>query len=123
MEISSAIIDRAAIGAAERLIRPYIRRTPVVSIDPGDFGIGAGSLALKLETLQHTGSFKPRGAFANLLMRDAPAAGVAAASGGNHGVAVAFAAMRRGMKATIFVSKKTPQAKLDLIRSYRAELV
>jgi threonine dehydratase len=123
METSSPIIDREAIAATERLIRPHIRRTPTVAVDAGDFGIGARSLVFKLETLQHTGSFKPRGAFANLLSRPVPAAGVAAASGGNHGVAVAFAAMRLGVKATIFVSKVTSPAKRDLIRTYRAELV
>ena len=78
---------------------------------------------LKLELLQHTGSFKPRGAFASLLTRTAPAAGVAAASGGNHGAAVAFAAMRLGIRATIFVPHITSPAKLDRIRAYGAELV
>jgi threonine dehydratase len=124
MQTSSPIIDRDGIAATERLIRPYIRRTPTVSVDPGDFGLATtGSLALKLETFQHTGSFKARGAFANLLIRDVPQVGVAAASGGNHGVAVAFAAMRLGIKASIFVSKITSPAKMQLIRGYRADLV
>jgi threonine dehydratase len=91
-------IDRAAIAATERLIRPYIRHTPVIRIDAGDLGIAGERLALKLEFLQHTGSFKPRGAFANLLTRNAPEAGVVAASGGNHGAAVAYAAMRLGWR-------------------------
>ncbi|HXC28057.1 MAG TPA: threonine/serine dehydratase [Stellaceae bacterium] len=117
------LIDRDRIAATERLIRPYIRRTPVVTIDAGDFGLAPRPLALKLEFLQHTGSFKPRGAFANLLSRAAPGAGVVAASGGNHGVAVAYAAMRLGIKAAIFVPKVTSPAKLDRIRSYGAELV
>ena len=117
------VIDRDRIAATERLIRPYIRRTPVMTVDPGDFGLAAKSLAFKLELLQHTGSFKPRGAFANLLTRPVPSAGVVAASGGNHGVAVAFAAMRLGIKATIFVPKITPQPKLDRIRAYGSELV
>ena len=87
MQTSSPMIDRDGIAATERLIRPYIRRTPTVSVDPGDFGVATtGSLALKLETFQHTGSFKARGAFANLLIREVPQVGVAAASGGNHGV-------------------------------------
>src|SRR5579862_6651712 len=116
-------IDRDGIAATERLIRLHIRHTPVVTIDAGDFGLAARPLAFKLEFLQHTGSFKPRGAFANLLTRAAPAAGVVAASGGNHGAAVAFAAMRLGIKATIFVPKITSPAKLDRIRSYGAELV
>jgi threonine dehydratase len=116
-------IDRDRIAANERLIRPYIRRTPVITVDAADFGLAPRPLALKLEFLQHSGSFKPRGAFTNLLTRKAPAAGVVAASGGNHGAAVAFAAMRLGIKAAIFVPKVASPAKLDRIRSYGAELV
>ncbi len=116
-------IDREAIAATERLIRPYVRHTPVITVDAADFGLELRPLAFKLEFLQHTGSFKPRGAFANLLTRRAPTAGVVAASGGNHGAAVAFAAMRLGIKAAIFVPKVTSPAKLDRIRSYGAELV
>jgi threonine dehydratase len=116
-------IDRARIAETERLIRPYIRHTPVITVAAGDFVLEPGPLSFKLEFLQHTGSFKPRGAFANLLTRKAPAAGVVAASGGNHGAAVAFAAMRLGIKATIFVPKVTSPAKLDRIRAYGAELV
>jgi threonine dehydratase len=116
-------ITREAIAATERLIRPHIRRTPVIAVDPGDFGLGGFSLTFKLEFLQHTGSFKPRGAFANLLTRPAPEAGVVAASGGNHGVAVAYAAMRLGIKAAIFVPEVTSPAKLGRIRSYGAELI
>jgi len=117
------MIDRDRIAATERLIRPCIRRTPVITVDAADFGLAPAPLTLKLEFLQHTGSFKPRGAFANLLSRKAPAAGVVAASGGNHGAAVAFAAMRLGIKATIFVPKVASPAKLNRIRSYGAELV
>jgi threonine dehydratase len=117
------MIDRDHITATERLIRPYVRRTPVITIDAGDFGLAPSPLAFKLEFLQHTASFKPRGAFASLLSRKAPEAGVVAASGGNHGAAVAFAAMRLGIKAAIFVPKVTSPAKLDRIRSYGAELV
>ena len=116
-------INRDTIAAIERLIRPYVRRTPVITVDAADFGLEARPLVFKLEFLQHTGSFKPRGAFANLLTRKAPAAGVVAASGGNHGAAVAFAAMRLGIKAAIFVPKVTSPAKLDRIRAYGAELV
>lgn len=116
-------IDRLRIAEIERLIRPYIRHTPVITVDAGDFGLEPGPLSFKFEFLQHTGSFKPRGAFANLLTRKAPAAGVVAASGGNHGAAVAFAAMRLGIRATIFVPKVTSPAKLDRIRAYGAELV
>ncbi len=116
-------IDRTRIAETEWLIRPYIRHTPVITVAAGDFGLEPGPLSFKLEFLQHTGSFKPRGAFANLLTRTASAAGVVAASGGNHGAAVAFAAMRLGIKATIFVPKVTSPAKLDRIRAYGAELV
>ena len=116
-------ISREQIAGTEQLIRPHVRWTPVIAVDPADLGLAAASLAFKLEYLQHTGSFKPRGAFASLLSRKAPAAGVVAASGGNHGAAVAFAAMRLGLKAAIFVPKVTSQAKLDRIRAYGAELV
>jgi threonine dehydratase len=119
----NAAVDRDAIAAMERLIRPYIRRTPTIEVDAADFGLAAAPLAFKLEFLQHTGSFKPRGAFANLLTRTVPAAGAVAASGGNHGAAVAFAAMRLGVKAAIFVPKVTASAKLERIRAYGAELV
>jgi threonine dehydratase len=123
MSETPPMIDRDHIAATERLIRPYVRRTPVIAIDAGDFGLALGPLAFKLEFLQHTGSFKPRGAFASLLSRKAPEAGVVAASGGNHGAAVAFAAMKLGVKAAIFVPKVTSPAKLDRIRAYGAELV
>ena len=108
------IIDRAGIAAAERPIRPYIRHTPIIRIDSADLGIaGVEPLVLKLEFLQHTGSFKPRGAFASLLTRSAPAAGIVAASGGNHGAAIAYAAMRLGLRATIFVPNVASPAKLE----------
>ena len=116
-------VTRDQIAATERLIRPHIRHTPVVRVEAGDFGLAGPALTLKLEFLQHTGSFKPRGAFANLLARPAPAAGVAAASGGNHGAAVAYAAMRLGHKATIFVPEVTSPAKLARIRAYGATLI
>jgi threonine dehydratase len=116
-------VSRAAIEQAAAAIRPHVRRTPVLTVDGGDFGLAAGRLALKLELLQHTGSFKPRGAFTSLLTRDVPAAGVVAASGGNHGAAVAYAAMKLGHKAAIFVPSVSAKAKLDRIRSYGAELV
>ena len=108
------MITRQAIAAMEPRIRPHVRLTPV--IDEGD-------LVFKLELLQHSGSFKVRGAFANLLTRKVPAAGVVAASGGNHGAAVAYAAQKLGMKARIYVPKVSSPAKIDRIRSYGAELV
>ena len=115
--------SRDQIAAVERLIRPYVRHTPTITVDARDFGLDAPPLIMKLEFLQHTGSFKPRGAFANLLTRPAPPAGVAAASGGNHGAAVAYAAMRLGVRATIFVPHITSPAKLERIQGYGAELV
>ncbi|MBV8650777.1 MAG: threonine/serine dehydratase [Alphaproteobacteria bacterium] len=117
-------IDREAIAATERLIRPHIRRTPVIEIGGADLGLDASlRLSLKLELLQHAGSFKPRGAFTNLLSRAIPKAGVVAASGGNHGAAVAFAAMRLGIPAKIFVPSVASAAKIKQIRDYGADLV
>jgi len=111
------------IAATERLIRPRIRRTPVVEVDGGDFGLGDCRLSFKLELLQHAGSFKTRGAFANLLTRQIPASGVVAASGGNHGVAVAYAARKLGIPARIFVPSISSPAKIQQIRDYGADLV
>jgi threonine dehydratase len=107
----------------EALIRPYIRRTPIIEIDGTDIGIGSNKLCLKLELFQHSGSFKARGAFANLLTRKIPAAGVIAASGGNHGAAVAYAAMKLNVPAKIFVPTVSSPAKLQRIREYGADLV
>jgi len=108
------MISRQAIAAMEPRIRPHVRLTPV---------IGEGNVVFKLELLQHSGSFKVRGAFANLLTREVPAAGVVAASGGNHGAAVAYAAQKLGMQARIYVPKVSSAAKIDRIRSYGADLV
>lgn len=121
--ITGGAVDAARIAATERVIRPQIRRTPVIALDRADFGLAAGPLALKLELFQHAGSFKTRGAFANLLLRDVPVAGVVAASGGNHGAAVAYAAMRRQVKAKIFVPSVSSPAKVERIRGYGADLV
>jgi threonine dehydratase len=118
-----AEIGRERIAATEALIRPYIRRTPVIDVDAADFGLPPHRLTFKLELLQHSGSFEARGAFANLLMREVPPVGVAAASGGNHGAAVAYAAMRLGRKATIFLPSIASPAKTQRIRDYGAELV
>jgi len=116
-------IDRDSIAETESLIRPYIRRTPVVDVDGADFGLPGVRLSLKLEFLQHGGSFKARGAFTNLLRREVPPAGVVAASGGNHGAAVAYAAMRLGKPARIFVPAVASPAKIERIRGYGAYLV
>ena len=111
------------IAETERLIRPHVRHTPVLRVDMADFGGAPGPFALKLECLQHSGSFKARGAFASLLTQAIPATGVAAASGGNHGAAVAYAAMRLGRPATIFLPGVTSPAKAERVRSYGARLV
>jgi threonine dehydratase len=116
-------IDRERIAATHEVIRPWVRRTPVLEASGADFGLADISLVLKLELLQHAGSFKPRGAFANLLLRKIPAAGVVAASGGNHGAAVAYAAMRLGVRAKIFVPTVASPAKIRRIREYGADLV
>lgn len=163
------VIDRVAIAATEALIRPRIRRTPLVTVELADFasapattgrdgqaeqtaqpektgqtgktgrasqagqaeqGSQRGSarpaplpVLLKLELLQHSGSFKAQGAFSNLLRRELPPAGVVAASGGNHGAAVAFAAQRLGVPATIFVPSITSPEKAQRIRACGATLV
>ncbi|MER9527022.1 MULTISPECIES: threonine/serine dehydratase [unclassified Mesorhizobium] len=116
-------VTRERIAAMEPRIRRYIRHTPVLRVDMADFDRPPLAVDLKLECLQHSGSFKARGAFTNLLERPVPAAGVVAASGGNHGAAVAYAAMRLGHKATIFVPEVSPPAKLQRIRGYGAELM
>jgi threonine dehydratase len=116
-------LDREAIARVEQVIRSHVRRTPVIATEAGDFALPGADLTFKLELLQHSGSFKARGAFANLLTREIPAAGVVAASGGNHGAAVAYAAARLGVAARIFVPTVSSPAKVALIRSYGAELV
>jgi threonine dehydratase len=119
----AALISRERIIATERAIRPHVRRTPLIEADGADFDLAPAALLFKLELMQHSGSFKARGAFANLLLRDAPAAGVVAASGGNHGAAVAYAARRLGVSATIFVPGIISPAKAERIRGYGAALV
>jgi threonine dehydratase len=123
MPMTDIAVDRERIRATEALIRPYIRRTPTLELDGREIGFGECRVHLKLELLQHAGSFKTRGAFANLLLREVPAAGVAAASGGNHGAAVAWAAKTLGIPARIFVPAISSKAKVDRIRSYGADLV
>jgi threonine dehydratase len=116
-------VTRAEIERTYRLIGPHVRRTPVLEIAAADLGLDGFSPLLKLEHTQHSGSFKARGAFANLLLREVPPAGVAAASGGNHGAAVAYAARRLGHKARIFVPEISSPAKIARIRGYGADLV
>jgi len=122
MDASADAVTSEMIAQCERLIRPFIRRTPVVEVDGAEFGLPDHTLTLKLELLQHSGSFKARGAFANLLTRDVPKAGVVAASGGNHGAAVAYAAMKLGKPAKIFVPSISSPSKLQRIRDYGADL-
>lgn len=101
------------IVAVEQRIRPYVRVTPTLELD---------GVTLKLEYMQHAGSFKTRGAFTNILTRDVPAAGVVAASGGNHGAAVANAAQTLGIPCSIFVPTVSSAVKVERIRSFGAKL-
>lgn len=122
-EVTGHVIDRRRIAGIEPLIRPHIRKTPVLEANGADFALDAGPVVFKLELFQHAGSFKTRGAFTNLLLRQIPPAGVVAASGGNHGAAVAYAAQQRGVPAKIFVPRVSSPAKTDRIRGYGADLV
>jgi threonine dehydratase len=121
--MTGTAIDRPAIERIYGVIAPYIRQTPVVDVDAADFAVRHSRVLVKLELLQRAGSFKTRGAFANLLTRDIPPAGVVAASGGNHGAAVAYAAMTLNIPAKIFVPTVSSPAKVERIRAYGADLV
>ncbi len=115
-----SVNSRRTIAAAYERIRTAVRRTPVIDVEvPGI----AAPVTLKLECLQHTGSFKARGAMSNLTALDLPPAGVTAASGGNHGLAVAWAAARYGIRAKIFVPAISAPAKIARIRATGAEVV
>jgi len=122
MEMPDNTPNPQAIARCERIIRPHIRRTPIIEVSGEDFGLPAATLMLKLELLQHSGSFKARGAFANVLTREMPKAGIVAASGGNHGAATAYAAMKLGKRAKIFVPSVSSPAKIQRIREYGADL-
>lgn len=122
MSDQSRTVSRTEIVRYEKIIRPYVRRTPVIEMAGADIGVASDKLCLKLELFQHSGSFKARGAFANLLTRKFPASGVVAASGGNHGAAVAYAAMKLNISAKIFVPTVSSPAKLQRIREYGADL-
>jgi threonine dehydratase len=115
------MISRTEIQDAGRRIAMHIRRTPVMALEENAFGIDA-RIFLKLECLQHTGSFKPRGAFNCILTSTVPAAGIVAASGGNHGAAVAYAAQKLGHRAEIFVPVITPKNKVERLRQYGAAI-
>ena len=116
-------IQRNDIARVHDVIAPYVRHTPVLHASGRDLGLAPFSLTLKLEFTQHGGSFKARGAFANLLTRPIPASGVVAASGGNHGIAVAYAARRLGIPARIFVPTVSSPVKVARLRAYGAEVV
>ncbi|MGE0698499.1 MAG: threonine/serine dehydratase [Hyphomicrobiaceae bacterium] len=108
--------------ATHTAIARHVRRTPAIDLDAAELGLTSFPLTLKLEQMQHSGSFKARGAFASLLAGSVPPVGVAAASGGNHGAAVAFAARALGIPARIFVPSISSPAKLERIRAYGADL-
>ena len=116
------MVSRADIAAAASRIASHVRHTPVLRVAGVELGVPC-PVTLKLELLQHAGSFKPRGAFNRLLSDRLPEAGVIAASGGNHGAAVAYAARALGVPAEIFVPALTPAAKVARIASYGAEVV
>ena len=122
MNILEGSLALSQIQAAEARIAPFIRHTPVIFVDGADFGIPDVQLAFKLEMTQHAGSFKSRGAFYQMLSREVPTAGVVAASGGNHGAAVAYAAQRLNRSATIFVPSVASRAKIEQIQAYGASL-
>jgi threonine dehydratase len=113
---------REQVSGTYELVKPFVRRTPVIEVESTDFGIAGPRIRLKLEFLQHTGSFKPRGAFANLLSRKPGSAGVVAASGGNHGLAVAYVASRLGVAASIFVPSVATATNQEQIRSLGGRL-
>lgn len=121
--MNPSTIEPDEIRSVNQLIRPHVRRTPSMEVSGAELGLGPHPLVLKLELFQHTGSFKVRGAFTNLLRREVPRAGVVAASGGNHGVAVAYAAMKLGKPAKIFVPEVAAPSKQQRIRDFGADLV
>ena len=115
-QMNRSSIGRADIEDATRRIRLYVRRTPLLELGPGAFDLDC-RISLKLEHLQHTGSFKPRGAFNKVLSSDVPEAGVIAASGGNFGLAVAHAARTLGHVAEVVMPSTSPKVKADRIRA------
>jgi len=120
---TDAAVSRAEISRIHSIVAPHIRRTPVLRVSGADLGLELEAVTLKLETTQRAGSFKARGAFTHLLTREIPPAGVAAASGGNHGAAVAFAAGQLGVPARIFVPRTSSALKLERIRGSGASVV
>jgi threonine dehydratase len=122
-EVAGTIsVDADDVARAHAVVAPHVRRTPILELSGADLGLPGVDVVLKLEAFQRAGSFKARGAFANLLLRDVPPGGVVAASGGNHGAAIAFAARDLGVPATIFVPETSSPAKIARIRTYGATL-
>ncbi|WP_020592460.1 threonine/serine dehydratase [Kiloniella laminariae] len=121
MDVSARVSQASILGAYER-IQPFVRRTPVLRVPAGEL-LESTPVTLKLEQLQHAGSFKSRGAF-NALLSDGeiPEAGVIAASGGNHGAAVAYAAKQLGIRAEIFVPEIVSASKLAKLEQYGASI-
>src|SRR5215510_14484802 len=111
------LITRAAVEATAQKIAPYVRRTPAMDVTLSGIAM---PVTLKLELFQHTGSFKARGAFSTVIGRDLPKVGLAAASGGNHVAAAAYAAHVAGVPAHIFVPAIASPAKVARIKSYGA---
>lgn len=109
----------ADIEAAAVRLEGKIRRTPTLAVHGDELGV-PGRVVLKLELNQHTGSFKARGALNSVLLLPDGVRGVTAASGGNHGAALAWAAQRMGLAADIFVSSASPSEKVDRIRGFGA---
>lgn len=120
MSIAS-VPARSDIAAAGDRIATHVRRTPVLEVASGTFGVET-PLSLKLELLQVTGSFKPRGAFNRMLTAGVGPGGVVAASGGNFGLAVGHAARELGHHAEIFVPSTSPAAKIDKVRATGAQV-
>lgn len=114
-------VERSHIGAAAARLAGRVRRTPVLTVDGTDLDC-EGTISLKLEYLQNSGTFKARGAMNFMLCNEISDAGVTAASGGNHGAAVAWAAQQLGHKASIFVPTISAPAKVDRLRGYGAEV-
>jgi threonine dehydratase len=117
----ATVVTADDVEEAAHRIAGFVRETPVMVMEAGAFGV-PGAITLKLELLQHAGSFKPRGAFNRVLSAEVPAAGVIAASGGNHGVAVAHVARSLGHRAEIFVPSVSAPAKVARIRALGAEV-
>lgn len=115
-------VERGDIEAALARIRPHVRRTPVITVEPTLLGT-PGEAVLKLELLQHASSFKPRGAFNRVLASEVPEAGVVTASGGNHGIAVSHVAKALRLRAEVFVPATSPAAKRERIAANGAVLV